>query len=238
MADRAKQIFRLYTGLNLLAGLVWVLFVFETIPRTASPVSDYGVPVGLAFLFFALPLAAGAIHLLGRRSKEPLTTSRKAYYAFSKFFLAVSWLASCLPMLFWAGILLEALSGVWPFSMREGPDTAFAQRCFEKHFGFPPPASVQELYCAQRWEFGDGNTYRGKFRFTEAAVAERIARTLALERLSAGETQSSWIRESSPPAWWPGPRSVRFQQAYRRGTSPARLWIDREDRTVYYRSWP
>jgi hypothetical protein len=238
LEDKTKLVFGLYTALNLLAALLWILIVFEITSRTRNPISDIGVPIGLISLFFLVPLGAVSIWLLNRRRKESIPSSRKTYFLLSKIFLFISWLPSWIPMIFVAGIFSLGVSHTWPFSLSEGPDTRFAQRCFEKHFGLARPSSVKELYCRESWEFGDGNTYRIRLHFTDDPVVEHIVKTLSLEPLAKDAADPSWVREASHPSWWPSPGLVRYQEAYRRGNSSARLWVDRESRIMYYRSWP
>jgi hypothetical protein len=238
LVDKSKLVFRLYTILNLLAALVWILIFVERTSRTRNPISDIGVPIGLISLFFLVPLSAVSIWLLTRRRKEPIPRSWATYFLLSKIFLFLSWLPSWIPMIFVAGIVSLGVSHTWPFSLSEGPDTRFAQRCFERHFGLARPPSVKEIYCRESWEFGDGNTYRIRFHFTDDAVVEHIVKTFGLEPLANDEAHASWVREASPPSWWPSPDLVRYQVAYRRGRSSVRLWVDREGRLMYYRSWP
>jgi hypothetical protein len=169
---------------------------------------------------------------MDRKDKGPMSAGRKTYFALSKLFLSISWLPSLIPIVFFTAIFEP-----WPLSLRQGPDTAFAQHRFEKVFGFTPPPSVTELYCQESWEFGDGNFYRFKFRFTDDAAVHKIIETLRLEPVPESETSASWMTEGSPPSWWPKAGSLKYQEVYRAGKSKAGLWVDRESRIAYYRSW-
>jgi len=232
MKDRARYVLGVYTSLDLLAVLVWILFILERNPHTRSPISDYGVLIGLICLFFLIPLGALAIWLMNRKGKGPITAGKRTYFALSKLFLTISWLPSFIPIVFFMAIFEP-----WPLSLRQGPDTAFAQHRFEKVFTFTPLPSITELYCQESWEFGDGNFYRFKFRFTDDAVVQKIIDTLRLEPVLESETNASWMTEGSPPSWWPKPGPLKYQGAYRAGKSKAGLWVDRESRIAYYRSW-
>ena len=230
------QPFWICTALNAIALVVWALLFLERSPWGRSPVSDYGSAVGLVVLFFLVPLTGARVWWLGRRRREPSTGWRRRYLRVSVAFLAVTWVASLIPMLFWAGILAAVASQRWPINVREGPDTEFAKEGFREHFGFPP-TGVDGLYYQRGWEFGDGNTHRMKFHFRDAAVIENIVRAAGLEPVPELELRDAWVVDSDPPDWWPRQDSSGDDQVFRRGSRP-RLWVDREIGTAYHRSWP
>lgn len=226
---------RILTALNAAAALVWTLLFLERTSWGRSRFSDYGSALGPVALFFLIPAALAVVWWLGRKRPEPQSRWRRGYRLASAAFLGLSWAASILPVIIWAGLFGHVMSERWPFSAREGPDTVFARARFQEHFGFPP-AGVDRLYCRRSWEFGDGNTYRMKFRFQDPAVIESIVRVAGLQPLPAGDSASAWVAESDPPGWWPKQRPGSAQGFHR--SSRPRLWVDREARVACYRSWP
>ena len=93
------------------------------------------------------------------------------------------------------------------------------------------------LYCERGWEFGDGNTYRMKFRFRDAAIIGSIVRAAGLDPVHERDLGASWVVEVGPPDWWPEQGFSEYDQAFRRGSQP-RLWVNGKTQTAYYRTWP
>jgi hypothetical protein len=94
---------RLWTGLNALAAVVWVLLLLERSSWGRSPVSDYGSALGLVVLFFLVPAGCIAIWWRRRRRVERLSIGERRYLALSAVFLAVNWAVTWIPMAFWTG---------------------------------------------------------------------------------------------------------------------------------------
>lgn len=229
-------IVRICTALNAIAVVVWLMLLLERTAWGRSPVSDYGSAMGLVALFFIVPIGGAGAWWLRRRKPEPLSVWTRRYLRTSAVFLGLTWVVSCVPTVFWSGLLIVGASHHWPLNIREGPDTAFAKERFQEHFGFPP-TGVGGLYCQRGWEFGDGNTYRMTFHFEDPAILEKVVRAAGLDPMQEGELAASWVVESGPPHWWPGPGFSGYDLVFRRHAQP-RLWVNGATQVAYYRSWP
>ena len=227
---------RVCTALNAIAAGVWVLFLLELTAWGRSPISDYGAALGFVGLFFLIPSGAVSMWWLRRRRLEPLSASRRRYLRLSSAFLGTTWIVSCLPMIFWAGLLSLYLSTRWPINLREGPDTEFARARFEEHFGFSA-LGIDDLYCRRQWEFGDGNSYRMRFRFHDRATLDRLVEAARLTPRQA-DLSESWVVELDPPHWWPERGFAGHQQVFQALHGRPRLWVDEANGVAYYRSSP
>jgi hypothetical protein len=228
---------RIHAGLNTIALLVWVLVVLERSSWGRSRVTDYGSALGPVVLFFVIPLGFIAIWQLRRRRSAPLSAARsRLVRRLSAVFLGATWIVTWIPMIFWTALVISVASHRWPINIREGPDTGYARRQFEEHFGFAPDAAFG-LHGRRGWEFGDGNTYRLKFEFRDPAIVERIVEATGLEPVPESELKASWLIESKPPGWWPAGAFSQFDQAFHHSFR-ARLWVDRANGSAYYRSSP
>jgi hypothetical protein len=221
--------------LNAMAAVVWILILFDRTARRGT-LTDYGPALGLPALFVLIPLGGIGVWRLTRGRKPPLDVRRRLYLWLSGLFLAATWVLSLVPAVFWGGLLGLQVTYLWPVNLREGPDTSFARELFQEHFRITGDG-IDDLYCRRGWEFGDGNTYRMRFHFRDAAALERVVRAVGAEPL-VDTGGAFWIIEADPPAWWPGPSFTGYQRVFRVGESRPRLWVDDANRIAYYRSWP
>jgi hypothetical protein len=235
MAKTPRDV-RIVAALTVTALVVWVLYLLDRSSWGRSAVSDYGTAFGPVLLFFVIPAGGLAAFWLRRRAAEPLSSARHRFVGLSAAFLAATWVSTWIPMIFWSVLFAEVAGHHWPINLREGPDTAFARRQFEDHFGFPPDG-VSGLYARRAWEFGDGNTYRLKFQFQDPSTIEKIVVATGLQPVPDSELRAAWTVESEPPEWWPSSGFSGYDQAFQHPSRP-RLWVDRASRTAYYRSSP
>jgi hypothetical protein len=236
-ATHLSAALRVCTALNAIAGTVWVLFFLERSIWGRSSLSDYGAALGPVVLLFLIPQGALSIWWLKKRRPQPLTTWPRRYLHLSTAFLATTWVASCLPIVFWTGLLSLYLSTRWPINLREGPDTQFARVQFEEHFGFSA-TGLDDLYCRREWDFGDGNIYRMRFRFRDAATLDNLIERARLVPSEPSNPSGSWLVELESPKWWPGPDFTGYQRVFEATRGRPRLWVDETSRIAYYRSWP
>jgi hypothetical protein len=130
-----------------------------------------------------------------------------------------------------AGLVLGALFEPWPFSLRQGPDTAFSRMCYAELLGETPPGDVTRIYCRKEWGFGGDDILSIRFAYQRAATVEAIVARLQLEAVDASERDGA--RYVSGPAWWPEQhRLLRTRDVYRR--SREFLWVDEEAMEAYY----
>jgi hypothetical protein len=237
MTRRPDPGLRVCTVLNVIAATVWLLFLLERSVRGRTPISDYGAALGPVVLFFLIPAGAWGAWSLSKRRPEPLTIWARRYVRLSTVFLATTWIATCLPMVFWTSLLGLFFSTRWPINLREGPDTQFARAQFEEHFGFPA-TGLDDLYCRREWNFGDGNGYRMRFRYQHAATVDRLVESAGLVPGEQNTLGSSWLVELGTPTWWPERQFAGYQRVFHAPHGRPRLWVDETTRTAYYRSWP
>jgi hypothetical protein len=222
-AGRARAVFRLVCALDLLAVFVLLLVVVERSPL-ARPLSDQGVPIGMAVLFVAIPAGALVAWRLGRGAPPP-SPRRRVFYALSRLGLTLAWLPSAL-----VALLLVTVVQPWPLSLRQGPDTGYAREGFARHLRFEPPPSVKDLM--YRGEGLRDATYWITFACDDPAVVERIAQELSLEPV-AGPIRDLGDPYTRRPIWWGRDAGAEPDRAWERG-EVRYLWYDSARGRAFY----
>jgi hypothetical protein len=129
------------------------------------------------------------------------------------------------------GLFLAALFEVWPLSLRQGPDTAFARECYAEFLQGPPPEGVTEIYCRREWGFGGDDVYSLRFTFRERSTVEEVVDRLDLLEVPESERGRRYL---NGPGWWPQKDELwRARGVYqRRGIEF--LWVDFESMDAFY----
>jgi hypothetical protein len=133
--------------------------------------------------------------------------------------------------LIWAvtvGLFLGALFEPWPFSLRQGPDTAFSRACFADLAGGTPPEDVTGIYCRREWGFGGDDILSIRFAYRRAETIEAIVTTF--QRVPASGRDE--VRYLSGPGWWPAKDMLQAGEVYQRRR--AFLWVDVKAMEAYY----
>ncbi len=246
-----KTRIRLLTGLNLLVGVVLMLWALEKTPATRYLVSD-GLLVLLFFAaFLAVPLSLGAYFWLGRKKAREPSARLRLYARFSLGFVGVGWVLIALPALFWGSILVSAWEP-WPLSLLQGPDTGTAKEGFERLFGQPAPETLSSLYFYS-FNVRDASYYV-RFDYDDPSAIDLIVRSKDLVAVPAEtrrDTRFDLRASDNHLAWWLAERINATETIYvDRPTgdkiagrvpwnSPAGrsqiLWVDDEAGTAFYR---
>jgi hypothetical protein len=138
---------------------------------------------------------------------------------------------ACLIWVSTVGLFLASLFEVWPFSLRQGPDTAFSRECYEEFLGGPPPPHVTAVYCRREWGFGGDDVYTLRFTFRERSTVQQVVERLQLEPVPESERGGRYL---SGPEWWPSRDQLwRLGDVYRRKDT-VHLWIDYEAMEAFY----
>lgn len=130
------------------------------------------------------------------------------------------------------GIFVVGTAEPWPLSLRQGPDTDFARRGFERQLGLAPPATVTDLYYRNEWGFGGDSIHSFRFRFEDPSVVRAI---VAGQGLSEAETEDrAEARYLAGPPWWPEREELnRLPRVYSRRGSDT-FWIDEANGRAYF----
>lgn len=131
-----------------------------------------------------------------------------------------------------AGLFVAAAVELWPFSRRQGPDTAFSRLCYAEFLGAAPPADVTEIYCRKEWGFGGDSINSMRFTFHETSTLQAIVARLQLEVVPASERGR--VRYLSGPGWWPEQAELsRARDVYQRHDREF-LWIEPTSKEAYF----
>ncbi len=241
----------LLTGLNVLAGVTVLLFVFDEFSATRGLIDD-GVLLVLVFAAFLLvPILLIAVYILGRDQSSSRTRGQRFYARLSVVYVAICWLVVAAPALFW-GALIIAAREPWPLSLAQGPDTERARTGVENLFGADAAAAMSSVY-VYSFHVRD-SSYFVRFAYAEPGVINQIADQkdlvsvpLAMRNNARYDVRATWNRWS----WWDPDEINRADALYvdrptgekMSGDRPRNqptgfsrvLWIDRATRTAYYR---
>jgi hypothetical protein len=208
-------------GLCALSAFVWLAFVLELVSPVRLVLADRGVPLGLGLLFFVIPI--GLVLLARLRRGERARGVARAARAGVVLFLVLSWVPAA-SFAAW----VAALVPLWPFTLREGPDTASAREGFRVVFGEEPPAAVHDLY--YRVDGPRDPTFFLRAEGVERHLVERaVARLLLEESPATVPTASAGERV---PSWWPTVAPIAAE-AFARDSEG--LWYDGRTALVLYR---
>lgn len=188
-ARRGLRARRLNLGLCLAAGFVWLCFALERLSPVRFALADRVVPAGLGVLFFAIPCGLATLAWLRRGPRAPLAAAQRCGRAASFIFLVLTWVPAA-----GLAVTVAALVPLWPLTLREGPDSAFAREGFRRLFGQDPPATVQGLY--YRVDGPRDPTFFLRCEGVERGLVEQAARRLRLEagHLSRSDRRSGRAR--------------------------------------------
>jgi hypothetical protein len=184
-------------------------------------------------LFLTIPLVSVSIRVLLRDHAAATSFRQEGLVRVSRVLTAGCWLFS--------GVLVAATIQVfqlWPVSLRDGPDTTHARGGFEQLAGFAAPSSVDQLYF-RRFLFWQTDDVHLKFRYHDPAVARRFLAAVDVEPAEAPQTYAR-LRDRFPESWISADKTSGQPLAeFYQGGAPGDqrfVWIDREDRTVYFLS--
>jgi hypothetical protein len=248
---RKRLRFWLLTGLNILAGVTVSVLAFDEFSATRYLVDD-GVLLSLVFSVFVLvPLILLVVYVLGRRQASARTRSHRIYARLSVAFLAVCWLVTAAPALFW-GALIIAAREPWPLSLAQGPDTERARTGVAKLFGTGPAEAMSSVYFYS-FNIRDGS-YFVRFAYTDLSVIEQVAgrKDLVSVPLTTRNDGRFDVRaHRNRWSWWDPDEINRADALYVDrptgekivGNLPRNqpvgfsrvLWVDQKTRTAYYR---
>ena len=140
--NKTRWAFQLHAFRSAVVGVTALSLVFMSLDISGKfffVVLAFSMP----YLFFGIPGTAGLIHVLIKDQPDAAVFRESGTVWASRLITHVSWAGSAAVI-----VLAVAVFQPWPFSLREGPDTEWTRGGFEQTFGFAPPASVEELYCA------------------------------------------------------------------------------------------
>lgn len=220
---------RLLHWLNLAVGLVWTLGLVALASPIRIPLADRGVALGMLALFLVLPTAFVWLWRVERRRTAPRSGARKAYCIASRSFLALSWLPTWIPVLFWIAVWQP-----WPISLREGPDTAFARKGFVRLFGAPPSGAVHEIY--YRVDGPRDPTFFLRCEGVDRARLDGVVQRLGLEPTAVAELRASTVG-GRPPGRWPQDvvEPDGFDAMFQRNDGWTALWYRERGGLLLYR---
>ena len=248
---RERLRFWLLTGLNILAGVAALRFVLDDVLAMRRLV-DEGVMVLLIFTVFLLvPLIVLVVYLLDRRGASVRTRTQRIYARLSVAFLAVCWLVTAPPALFW-GTLIIAAREPWPLSLAQGPDTERARAGVVSRFGADAAGAMSSVYLYSS-SFRD-SSYFARFAYADPGVIEQVADRKDLVRVpiaTRNDRRFDVRAHQNRWSWWDPDEINRSDTLYVdrptsekiAGDRPRNqpigfsrvLWVDRITRTAYYR---
>ena len=215
-----------YTVINAYIAMTALLYLWE-VSRFRCRISDHGFPLCFFSLFLIIPMATAALWMTNRKCRKEHSRAMRFYFGVSRMLFAVVWLASCVPITFYAAIIQP-----WPLTLRHGPDTDYARQGFERLIGFPPPASISNIYYRADEGFRDSG-YRLRFRCYDGAIVTQV-----LTRLQLQQTNNPTMGlHSRSPKWWTERTQHKELLQYAR-EQPGKyywyLWYDPVTETVWY----
>ncbi len=142
--------------------------------------------------------------------------------------LVAGWCISLLPGLFWGAILFHIYEP-WPFSLAQGPDTAYAQAGFRKVLGVAANRDVEQIYY-KGYEISDYDRY---LRFRSCAADVESLAISDLRKYERGKPSSlhlnPWL------SWWFTAADASRFEHWANGFKE--VWMDRGTCVFYVRSW-
>jgi hypothetical protein len=139
------------------------------------------------------------------------------------------WCISLLPGLFWGGILFHIYEP-WPFSLTQGPDTAYAEEGLQKVLGLSIGNEISQMYY-KGYDIRDQDRYL-RFKSCSQTVKNRVITDL--EKARSEENVPSFHLNTRLSWWFTASEAADFEH----WTSDfKKVWIDQESCTFYVRSW-
>lgn len=179
------------TGLNIAAAFVLFLFFMEVVMDNHHPLFDVGGPLGLAILFFLLPIGWVTLWRLNRRpglEKQPSGSC----YSWTNLIQGWAWLMSCLVVGTYSFIYIAFMPR--PFlTSQQGPDTEESLAGFETFFGTITTGRVSNLYYRHS---PDMTLFR--FDLNEDKTLDILRDQLKLVPIP----DPCPMNLASPPDWW------------------------------------
>lgn len=249
--SRNRLRFWLLSGASVLAGVTVLFFAFDEFSVTRGLVDD-GVLLVLVFmLFVTVPVLLCVVYVLGRRQSTSRTRRKRLYTGLAIAFLAICWLITAPPAVFW-GALIIAAREPWPLSLAQGPDTERATNGAAELFGADAAAEMSAVYFFS-FQVRDAS-YFARFEYADPGLIERIAirKDLVAVPIAARDDGRFDVRaHRNRWSWWKPDEIQRADALYvdrptsekMSGSRPRNqptgfsrvLWVDRKTRTAYYR---
>ncbi|MSV36347.1 MAG: hypothetical protein EXQ47_12235 [Bryobacterales bacterium] len=149
----------------------------------------------------------------------------------TRIFIGVTASLAMIGILF-VGLIWVAFTEPWPFSRRQGPDTAYAKTMHMRVLGSEAPEGVRDLYAREEWGFGGDSIYSLRFRFDDQNIATAIITGPGWERVPSADLGR--LRYLAGPRWWPSERSLRaLPDAYQNRNIEV-PWLDRANHQAYF----
>jgi hypothetical protein len=151
----------------------------------------------------------------------------------------IRWLFASILVFSLAGLgallyVYSTMAGLWPASMRHGPDTEEARSVYSRYFPGIPLDRVDSLYAWDSWS-GPGETIL-YMKFVLIGHADLLP-FLDRMRVTPADTLQGETRRHIPyfsgPRWWPDIHDLeQYPQVFQRNQHA--LWYDPRRRTVCY----
>lgn len=178
---------------------------------------------------FLLPLLALLMWIFRKIRGIRYTGKLRRYFLGFRIAAITGWCISLLPGLFWGAILFHIFEP-WPFSLRQGPDTAYAEAGLNTVLGFRPETEISQIYY-KGYEIRDFDRY---LRFSACSKALEDKIVLALKKEQSGKKPPSFHLNSRLPWWFTAPEAAAFEHWV---SDFKEVWVDRRSCTFYVRHW-
>ena len=180
-------------------------------------------------VIFLLPLISWLLWAI--RKVRGITFSGRLQRYLLGFRIAVmtGWGISLLPGLFWSAVFFHIYEP-WPFSLKQGPDTAYAEEGLVEVLAFNQEAEISQVYYK-------GYDLRGQDRYLRFNSCSKVVEdkvVIALEKVPGGESTPAFHLNSRLWWWFTASEAVAFEHW---ASDFKEVWIDRQSCTFYVRTW-